>query len=98
MAKVAEEELAHVSVGLYWFLEVCQMMGRAPDATFRDLIKECDVVLKGPFNYPARDEAGIPREWYEEKFKQEAASKLSEVHDRLACIVETEKENANFNG
>ncbi len=28
-----------------------------------DLIKEHDVVLKGPFNYPARDEAGIPREW-----------------------------------
>jgi uncharacterized ferritin-like protein (DUF455 family) len=31
--------------------------------TITDLIKEYGVVLKGPFNYPARDEAGIPREW-----------------------------------
>uniref|UniRef100_A0A0D9UYA3 DUF455 domain-containing protein n=1 Tax=Leersia perrieri TaxID=77586 RepID=A0A0D9UYA3_9ORYZ len=98
VTKVAEEELAHVSVGLHWFLKVCQMMDRVPDATFRDLIKEHDVVLKGPFNYPARNEAGIPREWYEEKFKHETLSKLSEVHDRLACIVEMEKENSSLNG
>ncbi|PWZ33317.1 hypothetical protein Zm00014a_000502 [Zea mays] len=97
VARVAEEELAHVSVGLYWFLKVCQMMGREPGDTFKDLIKEYGVVLKGPFNYPARDEAGIPREWYDEKFKQEAAQKLSEVHDRLACIVEMEKESASLN-
>ncbi|CAD6233290.1 unnamed protein product [Miscanthus lutarioriparius] len=98
VARVAEEELAHVSVGLYWFLKVCQMMGREPGDTFKDLIKEYGVVLKGPFNYLVRDEAGIPREWYDEKFKQEAAQKLSEVHDRLACIVEMEKENASLNG
>lgn len=28
-----------------------------------DLLKEYDVELKGPFNYSARDEAGIPRDW-----------------------------------
>ncbi|CAO2186174.1 unnamed protein product [Urochloa humidicola] len=98
VARVAEEELAHVSVGLYWFLKVCQMMGREPGDTFKDLIKEHGVVLKGPFNYTARDEAGIPREWYDEKFKQESAQKLAEVHDRLSCIVEMEKENASLNG
>ncbi|GJN38101.1 hypothetical protein PR202_gb27113 [Eleusine coracana subsp. coracana] len=97
VAKVAEEELAHVSVGLCWFLKVCQMMGRVPGDTFKDLIKEYGVVLKGPFNYPARDEAGIPREWYDEKHKQEETRKLSEVHDRLASIVEMEKENASLN-
>nr|CAB3475778.1 unnamed protein product [Digitaria exilis] len=97
VARVAEEELAHVSVGLYWFLKVCQMMGREPGDTFKDLIKEYGVVLKGPFNYPARDEAGMPREWYDEKFKQESAQKLAEVRDRLACIVEMEKENASVN-
>lgn len=37
MARVAEEELAHVSVGLYWFLKVCQMMGRDPGDTFKGL-------------------------------------------------------------
>jgi uncharacterized ferritin-like protein (DUF455 family) len=38
VSKVAKEELAHVSVGLYWFLKVCQMMGRVPGDTFRGLI------------------------------------------------------------
>ncbi|XP_047055349.1 uncharacterized protein HI_0077-like [Lolium rigidum] len=94
VSKVAEEELAHVSVGLYWFLEVCQMMGRVPGATFRDLIEEYGIVVKGPFNYLSRDEAGIPREWYDEKVKHEVSSELSEVHDRLALVVEMEKENA----
>lgn len=28
-----------------------------------DLLKEYNVELKGPFNFPARDEAGIPRDW-----------------------------------
>ena len=95
MAKIAEEEVAHVAVGLYWFLSVCQKMGRAPDSTFKgweaclttkliclhtiilkviklnmkifyipaDLLEEYNVELKGPFNYVAREEAGIPRDW-----------------------------------
>ena len=28
-----------------------------------DLLKEYNVELKGPFNYSARDIAGIPRDW-----------------------------------
>lgn len=28
-----------------------------------DLVKEYNVELKGPFNYSAREEAGIPRDW-----------------------------------
>lgn len=28
-----------------------------------DLLEEYGVELKGPFNYSARDEAGIPRHW-----------------------------------
>jgi len=28
-----------------------------------ELLKEYNVELKGPFNYSARDEAGIPRDW-----------------------------------
>ncbi|KAL5648175.1 hypothetical protein ACJX0J_042530, partial [Zea mays] len=53
VARVAEEELAHASVGLYWFLKECQVMGREPSNTFQDLIKEYGIVLKGPFNYTA---------------------------------------------
>lgn len=39
VAKIADEELAHVAVGLYWFLSVCQEMGRAPCSTFKGLIR-----------------------------------------------------------
>lgn len=35
VAKIAEEEVAHVAVGVFWFLFVCQKMGRTPCATFR---------------------------------------------------------------
>lgn len=35
VARIAEEEVAHVAVGLYWFLSVCQKMGCAPDSTFK---------------------------------------------------------------
>lgn len=89
VAKIADEELAHVAVGLHWFLSVCQKIGRAPCSTFKgltqlnlifkhtcckfffnncvtyvaDLLKEYNVEIKGPFNYSARDEVGIPRDW-----------------------------------
>ncbi|CAL9771200.1 unnamed protein product [Musa acuminata subsp. burmannicoides] len=97
VAKIAEEELAHVAVGLYWFLQVCKKMGRIPRAIFKDLLEEYGVELKGPFNYAARDEAGIPRDWYDGASEQEAKSELSEVHDRLACIVAMERENSESN-
>lgn len=35
VAKIAEEEMAHVAVGLYWFLHVCKKINRAPCATFK---------------------------------------------------------------
>lgn len=35
VAKIAEEEVAHVAVGVDWFLAVCQKMGRAPCSTFK---------------------------------------------------------------
>lgn len=34
MAKIADEEVAHVAVGVYWFVSVCQKMGHTPDSTF----------------------------------------------------------------
>lgn len=35
VAKIAEEEVAHVAVGVFWFLLVCQKMGRTPSAAFK---------------------------------------------------------------
>lgn len=98
VAKIAEEEVAHVAVGVYWFILVCQKLGRIPCATFKDLLEEYNVELKGPFNYSARDEAGIPRDWYDGAPKCGVNSDLSEVHDRLASIIAMERENSSLNG
>ncbi|GFY99011.1 diiron containing four-helix bundle family ferritin protein, putative [Actinidia rufa] len=99
VARIANEEVAHVAVGVYWFVSLCKKMGRAPCSTFKDLLKEYNVELKGPFNYSARDEAGIPREWYDPSSKNndEKEEKLSEVYERLACIISMEKENSSLN-
>ncbi|KAK6142639.1 hypothetical protein DH2020_022987 [Rehmannia glutinosa] len=91
VAKIADEEVAHVAVGVYWFISVCQKMGRTPD-----ILKEYQVELKGPFNYSAREEAGIPRDWYDPSFTTKQENKLSEVHDRLACIISMEQENSSL--
>ncbi|WVZ01130.1 hypothetical protein V8G54_027199 [Vigna mungo] len=100
VARIADEEIAHVAVGVYWFASVCQKMNCAPD-----LLKEYNVELKGPFNYAARDEAGIPRDWYDDassmsnqdkKDKDCHKKQLSEVYERLASIIAMEKENSSL--
>lgn len=98
VARIADEEVAHVAVGLYWFLSVCQKMGRNPSSTFKDLLKEYNVEVKGPFNHSARVEVGIPREWYDPQIsgQEEQQSNLSEVYDRLSYIVSMEQENSSL--
>ncbi|WCJ30928.1 hypothetical protein M5689_012449 [Euphorbia peplus] len=103
VARIADEEVAHVAVGVYWFAFVCKKLGCVPCSTFKDLLREYNVELKGPFNYAARDEAGIPRDWYEtsstnkelKKDKPGENEQLSLVHERLASIISMECENAS---
>ncbi|XP_031481579.1 uncharacterized protein LOC116251433 isoform X2 [Nymphaea colorata] len=96
VAKISEEEVAHVAVGMFWFLRVCEKLGRMPDISFKDILKEFNVELKGPFNHVARQEAGIPRDWYEEASlaSEKNKSDLAEVYNRLECIISMEKENS----
>ncbi|PIA32963.1 hypothetical protein AQUCO_04200005v1 [Aquilegia coerulea] len=100
VGRIAEEEVAHVAVGVFWFISVCNKMGRVPCTTFKDLLREYDVELKGPFNYLARDEAGIPREWYDTSSldNPKKTEQLSEVYERLACIISMEQQNSSLNG
>lgn len=97
VAQIADEEVAHVAVGVYWFVSVCQKMSRVPCTTFKDILSEYNVELKGPFNVQARDEAGIPRDWYDPSSNQEKNKQLSEVYERLACVISMEQENSNLN-
>lgn len=38
VAKIADEEVAHVAVGVHWFISVCQNTGRIPCSTFKGLV------------------------------------------------------------
>lgn len=102
---IADEEIAHVAVGVDWFLSVCQKMNRAPCPTFKDLIKEYGAELRGPFNHSAREIAGIPRDWYDSSCgtevdecsnKQSDKEQLSAVYDRLTHIISMESENSSL--
>ncbi|KAM7274885.1 hypothetical protein ACFE04_016751 [Oxalis oulophora] len=104
VGRIADEEVAHVAVGVDWFLSICLKLGRAPCSTFKDLLEQYNVELKGPFNYSARDEAGIPRDWYDasstneqQNEKQRTNENLSVVYDRLASIISMECENSSLN-
>ncbi|PON35368.1 Ferritin-like superfamily [Parasponia andersonii] len=99
VARIADEEVAHVAVGVDWFVDVCQKLGRVPCFTFKDLLKEYNVELKGPFNYSARDIAGIPRDWYDvsSTTKHDKNEQLSAVYERLASIISMESENSSLN-
>lgn len=33
--RIADEEVAHVAVGVYWFVDACRKMGRVPCSTFK---------------------------------------------------------------
>lgn len=35
VARIADEEVAHVAVGVYWFASVCEKLNCAPDSTFK---------------------------------------------------------------
>ncbi|XP_048233337.1 uncharacterized protein HI_0077 [Ricinus communis] len=105
VARISDEEVAHVAVGVYWFISVCQKVGCPPSSTFKDILREYNVELKGPFNHSAREEAGIPRDWYDasstnkqdKNEKRGTNEQLSVVYDRLASIISMECENASLN-
>ncbi|CAN4117571.1 unnamed protein product [Withania somnifera] len=97
VARIADEEVAHVAVGIFWFILVCEKLGRTPCTTFRDLLEEYNLELKGPFNHLARDETGLPQEWYVPSSSvEDKQKKLSQIYDLLECIIAMEKENSSL--
>lgn len=37
VARIADEEVAHVAVGVHWFVDVCQKMDCTPSSAFKGL-------------------------------------------------------------
>ena len=57
---ILAEEVRHVEIGTRWFHVCCAEAGVDPDETFLTLLEtRFDGRLKGPFNVPARTEAGF---------------------------------------
>ena len=57
---ILREEVAHVAAGTRWYHHCCERDGIEPVETFFGLIREyMGVDLRGPFNRPARIEAGF---------------------------------------
>jgi len=60
---ILEEEVAHVEIGTRWFRHCCDEQGLEPDATFIELLSEYFTGgLRGPFNLPARFQAGFTQQ------------------------------------
>ncbi|HEX6832614.1 MAG TPA: ferritin-like domain-containing protein [Rudaea sp.] len=57
---ILREEVAHVAAGSRWFAWCCAREGLEPESTFADLVRRyARGALKGPFNEPARLQAGF---------------------------------------
>jgi len=57
---ILRDEIGHVAIGNRWYRWVCERDGLDPEALYPDLIRRYAAPrLKGPFNLPARRDAGF---------------------------------------
>ncbi len=57
---IYRDEIDHVRIGNFWYRRLCEQQGLDVESTFRDLVAQyMDGKLRGPFNWPARIEAGF---------------------------------------
>jgi uncharacterized ferritin-like protein (DUF455 family) len=66
LARIYQDEIGHVAVGVRWFELLCRERGLDPETTFHDRVRRHFTgALKPPFNRDARDRAGFPAAYYE---------------------------------
>lgn len=62
---IYEDEKKHVAVGSKWFTFVCEREAKDPQSYYRQLVRTYfKGEIKPPFNKPAREQAGLPEEFY----------------------------------
>ncbi len=63
LERIYHDEIDHVRIGNHWYHFLCDQQGVDPVSTFRELIERyMGGKLRGPFNWPARLEAGFAAE------------------------------------
>jgi len=63
LEQIYRDEIGHVRIGNHWYRELCRQRGFDAETTFRSLIdRYMGGKLRGPFNWPARIEAGFEAE------------------------------------
>lgn len=70
VARICEEEVAHVREGTRWFRYICDVTQQEYAAAFRACVPGA---LPPPFNHNARREAEMPQEWYMPLARPQAA-------------------------
>ncbi len=59
------EEIGHVAVGAKWFKRICEQQNLDSKSHFQHLVKtRYTSTLKPPFNTKARNQAGLPEDFY----------------------------------
>ena len=82
LTRILEEEIEHVRIGNRWFNALCKERGLNVELTFRELLyKHGRSALRGPFNKPARLQAGFSEVELEEL---DSIEKLFKEEARLA--------------
>ncbi|WP_300553884.1 ferritin-like domain-containing protein [Maricaulis sp.] len=62
---IYNEEIGHVGAGARWFGTICSAMSADPQTTYQQLVrKHFKGGLKMPFNFKARQDAGLPEAFY----------------------------------
>lgn len=61
---ICREEVDHVNKGLKWFKYLCERDGVDAVQYFHEVVRQYALPIPGPFNTKARNEAGMPQEWY----------------------------------
>lgn len=62
---IYDDEIGHVKIGTNWFHHIAHQHNKAPRDYFRTLVTEFFMGrVKPPFNIPARDLAGLQKDYY----------------------------------
>ena len=92
VARIADEEQAHVSIGVYWFKLICKALDEDSKSVFIDTLTDlCPDLLRAPFNHEKRQYVGIPRDFYDETM-------WNEKHRQRIESIRIDRREANPNG